>query len=99
MSNSYFTKSFAAIIFIFSMTHVSAQDKNVLLKQAKDLELKFDEAGALEKYKQIVQVDPTDITAIVKCAEFNCSIGEMHVMQWLWLWQKKQRLKMITKNF
>jgi len=76
MSNSYFTKSFAAIIFIFLMIHVSAQDKNVLLKQAKDLELKFDEPNALEKYKQIVAIDATDISSLVKCTELNCSIGE-----------------------
>jgi hypothetical protein len=76
MFNSYFTKTFTAIIFIFLLMHVSAQDKNVLLKQAKDLELKFDEPGALEKYKQIVSADSSDIFSLVKCAEFNCSIGE-----------------------
>jgi hypothetical protein len=76
MFNSYFTKTFAAIIFLFLMIHVSAQDKNVLLKEAKDLELKFDEAGALEKYKQIVSADSSDIFSLVKCAELNCSIGE-----------------------
>ncbi len=76
MFNSYFTKTFAVIIFLFLMTHVFAQDKNVLLKQAKDLELKFDEASALEKYKQIISIDTSDIFSLVKCAEFNCSIGE-----------------------
>ena len=76
MFNSFSRKTFAAIVFIFLMMHVSAQDRSLLLKQAKDLELKFDEAGALEKYKQLAQIDPTDITALVKCTEFNCSIGE-----------------------
>ena len=76
MFNSCFTKTFAATILIFLVMNVSAQDRNILLKQAKDLELKFDEAGALEKYKQLVQVDSSDIAALVKCTEFNCSMGE-----------------------
>ena len=59
------------------MMHVSAQDKNVLLKQAKDFELKFDEAGALEKYKQLIAKQIHQILMhLVKCTEFNCSIGE-----------------------
>lgn len=71
-----FQRIFAAIIFILLMLNVSAQDKNVLLKQAKDFELKFDEPNALEKYKEIVMIDFTDISSLVKCAELNCSIGE-----------------------
>ncbi len=70
------SKTLVAIIFIFLMMNVSAQDKNFLLKQAKDFELKFDEANALEKYKQLVALDSSDISALVKCTEFNCSIGE-----------------------
>lgn len=76
MMNTYFLRTFSAVTFIFFVLNISAQDKNVLLKQAKDLELKFDEAGALEKYKQLVAIDSSDITALVKCTEFNCSIGE-----------------------
>jgi len=76
MFNYYFRKIPAAIIFIFFSIHVPAQDKNLLLKQAKDFELKFDEANALEKYKQLAATDVSDVTALVKCTELNCSIGE-----------------------
>lgn len=69
-------KNLAVIFFIFLSINVFTQDNNLLLKEAKDFELKFDEAGALEKYKIIAQENPADIFALVKCAELNCSIGE-----------------------
>jgi hypothetical protein len=52
-----------------------AQDNTPLLRDANNLELKFDEAGALEKYKQVVANDTSNIKALVKCAELNCRIG------------------------
>ena len=69
-------KNLAVVFFIFLSINAFTQDNNLLLKEAKDLELKFDEAGALEKYKIIAQKNPADISALIKCAEFNCSIGE-----------------------
>lgn len=72
----HFVKNVAAIVLALFVLNVAAQDKNILLKQAKDFELKFDEANALEKYKEIVAIDPSDISSIVKCTEFYCSIGE-----------------------
>ncbi|HEY2725582.1 MAG TPA: hypothetical protein VGI61_00285, partial [Parafilimonas sp.] len=58
-------------LILFSAT-IFAQDNNVLVKEAQNLELKFDEPDALEKYKQIAANDPSNIHALVKCAEFNC---------------------------
>lgn len=52
-----------------------SQDNAALLRDANNLELKFDEAGALEKYKQVAASDPSNIKAQVKCVEFNSSIG------------------------
>ncbi|MFT4152403.1 hypothetical protein [Parafilimonas sp.] len=52
-----------------------AQDNTALLREAKQLELKFDEAGALEKYKQAAEADASNTNALVKCAELSCSIG------------------------
>ena len=69
-------KNLAAAFFIFLSLNAFTQDNNLLLKEAKDLELKFDEAGALEKYKTIAQKNPSDVFALVKCTELNCSIGE-----------------------
>src|SRR5258706_8418631 len=71
-----FRKIAVLIPVIFFATNLSAQDNNVLLKEAQNLELKFDESAALEKYKQLAETDPSNITVLVKCTELNCSIGE-----------------------
>src|SRR5215217_485770 len=55
--------------------HVHAQDINLLLKEASNLEKQLKEPEALEKYKQIAMVDSTNIAVLVKCTELNCSIG------------------------
>lgn len=60
---------------IFLVLQLYAQDNNALLREANNLELKFDEAGALEKYKQVAANDAGNIRALIKCAELNCSIG------------------------
>ena len=62
-------------VLVFFSTQILAQDNAVLLKEAQNLELKFDEAGALEKYKQLAANDPSNIHVLVKCVELNCSIG------------------------
>jgi tetratricopeptide (TPR) repeat protein len=55
--------------------YVHAQDQNVLLKEASNLEKQLKEPEALEKYKQIASIDTTNIAILVKCTELNCSIG------------------------
>src|SRR4051794_40680165 len=68
-------KKILLLLFVTLLSiHVFAQ--NDILKEAQNLELKFDEPVALEKYKLLTEQDPTNITALVKCAELNCSIGE-----------------------
>ena len=52
-----------------------AQDVNVLLKEADNLEKQLKENGALDKYKQVALIDPANVTALVKCAELSASIG------------------------
>jgi hypothetical protein len=59
----------------FFTMQIFAQDNNTLLKEAQNLELKFDEAGALGKYKQVIVNDASNIKAMIKCTELNCSIG------------------------
>jgi hypothetical protein len=49
----------AFFVLLALVSNVHAQDNNALLKEAKNLELKFDEPGALEKYKQIAAADPS----------------------------------------
>ena len=60
---------------LFLSLQIFAQDNSALLREANNLELKFDEAGALEKYKQVADNDASNIKAMVKCAELYCSIG------------------------
>ena len=75
MLNSRLRKLFTLFVLVFMSAKIFAQDNAVLLKEAQNLELKFDEAGALEKYKQLAMSDPSNINALVKCATLNCSIG------------------------
>jgi len=65
------------VVFICLLLSIKTftQDNTTLLREANALELKFDEAGALEKYKQIATNDPSNMKALVKCAELNCRIG------------------------
>lgn len=71
-----FKKISAVVVCIFLLMKSFSQDNASLLREAKNLELKFDEPAALEKYKQVIAADPSNIFALVKCTELNCSIGE-----------------------
>ena len=69
-------KKISLLLFILIFAkNIFAQDNTTLLRDAQNLELKFDEAGALDKYKQVVTTDASNIKALVKIAELNCSIG------------------------
>lgn len=68
-------KNTITILLFFITALVNAQDVNVLLKEASNLEKQLKESEALEKYKQIVSIDSTTMIALVKCTEINCSIG------------------------
>jgi hypothetical protein len=69
-------KLLALLACIFFSLQIFGQDNNnTLQRDATNLELKFDEAGALLKYKQLAANDPSNIKALVKCAELNCNIG------------------------
>jgi hypothetical protein len=52
-----------------------AQDINVLLKEADNLEKQQKETEALDKYKQILVLQPGTVKALVKSAELNVSIS------------------------
>jgi predicted Zn-dependent protease len=71
-----FKKLLILSFILFFSAAVFSQDNAQLLRDANNLELKFDEPGALEKYKQVAANDPSNMKALVKCAEFNCSIGK-----------------------
>lgn len=57
------------------MLTAGAQDINVLLKEADNLEKQLKEPEALEKYKQVLLQNPVQLKALVKAAELNVSLG------------------------
>jgi hypothetical protein len=52
-----------------------AQDINVLLKEADNLEKQQKETEALDKYKQILVLEPGTVKALVKSAELNAALS------------------------
>lgn len=63
------------LAFIFLGINASAQDLNVLLKEALNLEYKFKDAEALEKYKQVLTIEATNEKALINAANLNSVIG------------------------
>jgi hypothetical protein len=76
MFATYLNRLLILPAILFFSIPVLAQDNASLLRDANNLELKFDEPGALEKYKQVAANDPSNIKALAKCTELNCSIGK-----------------------
>jgi len=52
-----------------------AQDENVQIKEASNLERQLKEPEALSKYKEIATADPKNVMVLVKCVELNTYIG------------------------
>lgn len=65
---------FILLLFPFGYS-VMAQDAAVLLKEADNFERQIKETEALDKYKQVLAVEPTNLKALVKAAELNAAIG------------------------
>jgi tetratricopeptide (TPR) repeat protein len=64
------------IFFLLSFSYLaSAQDVTTLLKEADNFERQIKEPEALEKYKSVVEIDPTNLKALIKASELNASIG------------------------
>lgn len=62
------------VCICFSLAAYS-QDINTLLKEADNFEKQQKEAEAIDKYKQVLLSDPTQIKALVKSAELNVILG------------------------
>ncbi|TAF52359.1 MAG: hypothetical protein EAZ62_06010 [Sphingobacteriia bacterium] len=69
------TKLSSIILLVLLTTTVGAQDKNVLLKEAENFERQRNEAEALNKYKEVLVLDPSNAKALVKATEMNVSLG------------------------
>lgn len=63
------------IVVFFKTQLLSAQDIALLFKDADNLEKVQKDADAIEKFKQILVVEPLNIKALVKAAELTASIG------------------------
>lgn len=68
-------KFLLSCVLSLSTLFVSAQDIAILLKEADNFEKQLKEAEALEKYKQVLLIDPANVKALVKAAEMNVSLG------------------------
>ena len=66
------------LIFFFALYcfTAAAQDIGLLLKEAYRLEAVPDENAAFTKYKQILKLQPTNISALNKCSELCSRIGK-----------------------
>lgn len=57
------------------MLTAGAQDINVLLKEADNLEKQLKEPEALDRYKQVLLQNPVQLKSLVKAAELNVALG------------------------
>lgn len=73
---NYRMKKNLLFISIVLSTFLHAQETVTLFKEAANFEYNFKEQEALNKYKQILITEPTNIKALVKATELSCSTGE-----------------------
>lgn len=63
------------LFLMFIGFSLQAQDINLLLKEADNFEKQQKGVEALEKYKQVLILDPVNIKSLIKSAEINVSLG------------------------
>ena len=72
-------RSFRFLVFIIAMLSAgfsaSAQDPKFILKEAQRLEHIPNEKASLEKYKELLKLQPLNLTALVKCSELSSRIA------------------------
>ncbi len=56
-----------------------SQDVNTLLKDAQQQEESFKENEALQKYVEILRIQPSNLTALCKCSELCSRIGSRQI--------------------
>ena len=68
-------RRFFLVASFFIATNLMAQETSVLLKEAYNLELKYNEQDALAKYKQVLVNEPNNYKALTRATELSCNIG------------------------
>ena len=63
------------VVFLVFFSLANGQENIVLFKEAENFERSLKEPEALDKYKQILASDATNIKALVKAAELSCMVG------------------------
>ncbi len=63
------------ILLLSIFSALSAQDVQILLKEATNLEKTQKEDQAFEKYKQVLVAEPANLLALTKSSELSSSIG------------------------
>jgi hypothetical protein len=66
---------FFAVMMLLLSTQLFAQDVNVLLKEAQNLDRALKEDFAFDKYKQVLAVDPKNMQALIRSAEISVAAG------------------------
>lgn len=74
-------KKIVLLLFSFSTFFVHAQDVNILLKEAENLEFQLKENESLEKYKQVLTIDTANIKALTKAAELTAMVGARFIKE------------------
>jgi tetratricopeptide (TPR) repeat protein len=68
-------KLYTLIFTIFILNIVSRSQESSLLDQARNFDVKLKTEDALKLYDQALEVDPKNVTILVRCAELNAFLG------------------------
>lgn len=68
-------KAVAIIVSLFFFTAGIAQDITALTQEAEKQEAALNEKAALEKFQQVIQLQPANVYALTKCSELCSRIG------------------------
>jgi hypothetical protein len=68
-------KGLLLIVFLLLSAQLFSQQKDVLLKEAANLEKALKEEAALDKYKQVLATDSNNVKALVRSSELSAAIG------------------------
>ena len=66
---------FFAVVMLMLSTQLFAQDVNLLLKEAQNLDRALKEDFAFDKYKQVLAADPKNMQALIRSAEISVAAG------------------------
>jgi tetratricopeptide (TPR) repeat protein len=63
------------LLFSLCSYFANSQETGLLFKEADNLERQLKDVEALDKYKQILVIEPANLKALIKAAELNAGLG------------------------